>query len=151
MKPRIQPQEVSRGIMECLMNTENYIRSSSIDHKLLELLKYRASQLNGCVNCLDMHHKEAIRLGESEQRLHSLAAWEESPFFSEKEKAALAFTDALTLISTSQIDDPLYHSLARFFTKPEIADLTLAISQINTWNRVNKAFAIVPQPEEQLK
>ncbi len=151
MKARIQPHEVSNATMECLMKTENYIRSSSIEHKLLELVKYRASQINGCVNCLDMHHKEAIRLGETEQRLHTVAAWKESPFFTDRERAALAYTDALTLVSESEIDDELFGELNRHFSKQEIADLTLAVTQINTWNRINKAFAVVPVADGQVK
>ncbi|MBD0331157.1 MAG: carboxymuconolactone decarboxylase family protein [Chitinophagaceae bacterium] len=146
---RIQPHEVSGAVMECLMKTETYLKGCSIDHKLLELIKYRASQINGCVNCLDMHHKEAIRLGETEKRLHTVAAWKESPFFTEKERAALAYTDALTLVSKSEIDDELFGELTRYFSKQEIADLTLAITQINTWNRINKAFKVVPVADQQ--
>jgi AhpD family alkylhydroperoxidase len=144
MTERITLQDVPKGFADGLMKSEMYLKKSSLDHKTLELVKYRVSQINGCAFCLDMHHKEAIALGETEQRLHSIAAWRECPYYNEKEKAALAFAEALTHISGRDIDDALYQSLTNVFSKEEIADLTLGIAQINSWNRINRAFHTVP-------
>lgn len=144
MTARITLQDVSKGFAEGLLKSEFYLKKSPIDHKLLELIKYRVSQINGCAFCLDMHHKEALALGETEQRLHSVSAWRECPYYSEKERAALAFAEALTHVSQRDIDDELYESLTRVFSKEEIADLTLGIAQINSWNRINRAFLTVP-------
>ena len=144
MTERINYQETSKGYLDGLMKTNYYLKSTSVDPKLLELVNYRVSQINGCAYCLDMHHKDAIHLGESELRLHSLVAWRECPYYSEKEKAVFAFAEALTYASTNEVDDSTFNALAKFFTKAEIADLTLAITQINSWNRINKAFRPVP-------
>lgn len=144
MKERIFQHDLPKGIYDGTMKSELYLTKSGLDIKLLELLKYRVSQINGCAYCLDMHHKDAIHLGESELRLHSLAAWRECPFYSDQERAALSFAEALTLASQKDIDDELFGEMERFFTKSEIANITLAITQINTWNRFNKVFKPVP-------
>lgn len=144
MTERITLQDVPKGFTDGLLKSEMYLKKSSLDHKMLELVKYRVSQINGCAFCLDMHHKEAIVLGETEQRLHSVAAWRECPYYSEKERVALAFAEALTHISQRDIDDALYQSLTNVFSKEEIADLTLGIAQINSWNRINRAFHTIP-------
>jgi AhpD family alkylhydroperoxidase len=130
--------------MDGLMKTEFYLKKSGIDLKLQELIKYRVSQINSCGYCLDMHHKEAIGLGETQLRLHSLAAWRECPYYTDQERAALAFAEALTNANSQHISDDVFNKLAAFFSKAEIADLTLAITQINTWNRINKAFGTIP-------
>ncbi len=144
MTERITLQTVPKGFADGLLKSEMYLKKSPLDHKLLELVKYRVSQINGCAFCLDMHHKEAIAMGETEQRLHSVAAWRECPYYSEKERAALAFAEALTHIAQRDIDDALYASLTKVFSTEEIADLALGIAQINSWNRLNRAFQTIP-------
>ena len=144
MEPRIAFTDASKGLLDGLFKTEMYLKKSGVDLKLQELLKYRVSQINGCAYCLDMHHKEAIALGESEQRLHSLAAWTECPYYSEKERAALAYAEAVTNVHQHGITDTLFTELSQHFTKAEIADLTLAIANINSWNRLNISFRPVP-------
>jgi AhpD family alkylhydroperoxidase len=144
MTQRIGFHDTTKGLLDGMMKTDMYFKKSTLDHKLLELIKYRVSQINGCAFCLDMHHKEAIALGETEQRLHSLAAWRECPYYSEAERAVLAFAEALTFAHQQDVTDAIFEALTQFFSKAEIADLTLAIAQINSWNRLNKAFRTIP-------
>ncbi|MFC4874927.1 carboxymuconolactone decarboxylase family protein [Negadavirga shengliensis] len=144
MTERISFVELDSKLFDGMNRTEMYLKKSGLDLKLLELIKYRVSQINGCAFCLDMHHKEAIHMGESELRLHSLAAWKECPFYDEKERAALAFAETLTLAARQEAGDEVFDELARHFSKQEIASLTLAVTQINAWNRINKAFGTIP-------
>ena len=144
MKERISFTEISPQLMNGLMQTEKYIKNSGMSVQLMELVKYRVSQINGCAYCLDMHHKEAIHHGESELRLHSLPAWKECPYYSDKERAALDFAETLTLISKHVVTDSQYKILSTQFSKQEIIDLTLLINQINLWNRFMKVFATTP-------
>lgn len=144
MEQRISYEEVSPNTFAGLNKTEAFLKTSGFDLKLLELIKYRVSQINGCAFCLDMHHKEAIDKGESELRLHSLPAWRECPYFQDYERASLAFAEALTNINLTGISDEIYEELERFYSKQEIATLTMAISSINTWNRINQTFRTVP-------
>lgn len=127
--------------MEVLLKPGAYIRKSGLDPKLIALLDFRVSTINGCAYCLDMHFKDALAMGDSEQRLYSLAAWRECPYYSDKERAALAYAEAVT---ANHVDDFVFEELKPFFSKQEIADLTLAIATINTWNRLNRAFRTVP-------
>jgi AhpD family alkylhydroperoxidase len=144
MTQRIAFSETSKGLLDGLVKTEFYIKKSGLDLKLVELMKYRVSQINGCAYCLDMHHKEAILMGEEELRLHSLAAWKESPYYSDKERTVLAFAEAVTLVDRKEVGDNLYNELSKYFSKEEIADLTVAVAQINSWNRINKTFRTLP-------
>ena len=128
--------------MDALLGLGKYLYKSSIDVKLLDLIAYRVSQINGCAHCLDMHHKDATYHGETEQRLHSLPAWRECPYYSEAERAALAVADSLT--TEANVDDAEFAELEKYFTKGEIADLALAISATNVWNRLNKTFRTIP-------
>ncbi|RAJ76552.1 AhpD family alkylhydroperoxidase [Chitinophaga dinghuensis] len=141
MKARINFQEVNKGFMDGLFKTGGYLRQSGLDPLLLELLNYRVSTMNGCAFCLDMHFKDAVHRGENPQRLYSLSAWRECPYYSEAERAALAFAEELTSLN---MQDATYDNLTNYYTKTQIADLTLAISMINTWNRINRAFHTVP-------
>ena len=141
---RITYQDIPKGMFENLRAIEEFIDNSSLDPKLLELIKLRVSQKNGCAYCVDMHYKELKHLGETELRLSSVCVWEETPYFTEKERAVLYFTDALTKLNRSPITSHVYNSLLDFFTKEQITYLTLAISQINTWNRLMKVFAFTP-------
>jgi len=142
MTERISYEETSKGFCDGLMKTEYYLKYCGLDQKLMELMKYRVSQMNGCAYCLDMHHKEAISIGEDELRLHSLAAWRECPFYSKKEKAVLQYAEVLT--KNTENYKQAVDELSEDFSKAEIANLTLAITQINTWNRINKAFGTIP-------
>ena len=113
----------------------DYVENCGLEHALLELVKMRSSQINGCAYCLDMHSKDARAAGETEQRLYGLTAWHEAPFFSDRERAALAWTEAVTLISQGPIEDELYAQVRAQFSEKEIADLTFAVVAINGWNR----------------
>src|SRR5688572_7540905 len=144
MTQGISFQEASKGLLDGLMKTEFYLKKSGLDLKLLELLKYRVSQINGCAYCLDMHHKEAINMGETQLRLYSLVAWKDCSYYTNKERTALAFAEALTNANQQDVDNNLFESLSGFFSRNEIADLTVAITQINSWNRINKAFRTIP-------
>ncbi len=141
---RITYQDIPKGMFENLRAIEDFIDNSPLDQKLLEIIKLRASQKNGCAYCVDMHYKELKHLGETELRLSSLCVWEETPYFTEKERAVLYFTDALTKLNRSPIANKVYNTLLDFFSKEEITYLTLAISQINNWNRLMKVFAFTP-------
>jgi len=127
-----------------MLALEKYISESGLDHKLVHLVKMRASQINGCAYCLDMHSLEARAVGESEQRLYTLEAWRETPFFSDRERAALAWTEALTLISQTHAPDDVYEELRKQFSENEIVDLTFAIGAINLWNRLAISMRSVP-------
>jgi AhpD family alkylhydroperoxidase len=119
----------------------------SADHfeaSLLELVKMRASQINGCGYCLDMHSKDARHAGESEQRLYLLNAWREAPFYSDRERAALAWTEALTTLENQHVPDDIYEQVRANFSHDELVRLTLAVAAINAWNRINIAFNVVP-------
>lgn len=118
----------------------SYVESCGIEHSLLELVKTRASQINGCAYCLDMHTRDARAAGETEQRLYMLSAWRETPFFSPRERAALAWTEVVTRISEYAVDDELYVELRQHFSEKEAVDLTLAVITINGWNRLAISF-----------
>ena len=121
-----------------------FVRNCGLDHSLLELVKLRASQINGCAHCIDMHTKELRADGESEQRLYLLNAWRESPFYSDRERAALAWTEAVTLVADTQVPDEVYEKVRKQFTEEELVNLTLALVAINGANRLNIAFRTVP-------
>ena len=141
---RITYQEIPQGMFEKLRAIENFLNTSSIDHHLAELIKLRVSQLNGCAYCVDMHHKELKHLGEDELRLSSLCVWEDTPYFSDIERVVLKFAEEVTQLTAKPIADEAYNTLLKYFNKAEISFLTLAITQINTWNRLMKVFQFVP-------
>lgn len=144
MEPRIRYAKVSPGGYEAMRGLDAYVRQSGLEPSLLELVKVRASQLNGCAYCLDMHTKDARAGGESEQRLYTLDAWRETPFFTERERAALAWTEAVTQVANGHVPDDVYELARRHFTEKEMVDLTLAIVAINGWNRLAISFRSVP-------
>jgi AhpD family alkylhydroperoxidase len=123
-----------------MLGFQKVVDKSGIDHKLLELIKIRASQINGCAHCLDMHTKDAIALGESEQRIHLLTAWREAPFYSDRERAALAWCEVLTQISEFGAPEEIYNEVKDLFSPIEQVELTLAIVTINSWNRLAVGF-----------
>jgi AhpD family alkylhydroperoxidase len=133
------------GVYQAMLGLETYIRTfSGLDTSLLELVRMRASQINGCAFCLDMHSKDARADGETEQRLYCLPAWRETPFYSERERAALAWTEAVTLVSEDHVPDEVFQQARQEFSEEELAHLTLAIVTINGWNRFAIAFRAVP-------
>jgi AhpD family alkylhydroperoxidase len=141
---RITYQDIPNGMFENLRTIEDSIINSTLDRKLIEMIRLRTAQMNGCAYCVDMHYKELKHFGETEQRLSSLCVWEETPYFSEKERLVLSFTDTLTKLKGSPISQELFDNLSSHFSKEEICYLTLTISQSNTWNRLMKTFGFVP-------
>jgi AhpD family alkylhydroperoxidase len=129
---------------QLLATTQAYVEHCGLEHSLLELVKTRASQINGCAFCIDMHTKDARAMGETEQRLYALDAWRETPFYSDRERAALEWTEAVTLIADNHVPDELYNRVEQHFAPEELANLTLAITTINAWNRFSIAFRAVP-------
>ena len=144
MKELLNYAKASPEAVAAFRGVETYVRNCGIEHSLLELIKTRASQINGCAFCIDMHTKDARAKGETEQRLYALAAWEETPFFSERERAALAWAEAVTRISEGQVPERLYEELRRHFSEKEVVDLTMAVIAINGWNRLAATFRTPP-------
>jgi len=136
MEPRIDYLKSGRGVLEAMRGLERYLDQSGLDRKLMTLLKLRASQMNGCAYCIDMHWKDLRAAGENEQRLYGLNAWRESPYYTERERAALAWTEAVTNIQDGHAPDEVFEETRRHFSEKEFADLTLAIASINAWNRL---------------
>ena len=141
---RINYQDIPNGMFDILMKIENFINESSLDFKLLEIVRLRVAQKNGCAYCVDMHHKELKNTNETDLRLSSICVWEETPYFTDKERTILQFTDILTKLNREPISDEVYNPLLDFFSKEEICILTLAICQINTWTRLMKTFQFIP-------
>ncbi|MEM9904621.1 MAG: carboxymuconolactone decarboxylase family protein [Cyanobacteria bacterium P01_D01_bin.44] len=144
MQTRFEFNKVEPAAYRAIMGVEKYVRSSGLDKTLLELIKTRASQINGCAFCIDMHTKDARHMGETEQRLYGLSAWRETPFYTPQERAALALTEAVTLIGKDGVPDTVYEGVSRYFAPEQIAKLLTAIAMINTWNRLSIATQIVP-------
>lgn len=140
MDVRIKYGDVAKEGVAALGALERYVRHSGLERSLLELVKLRASQINACGYCLDMHSKDARAAGETEQRLHVLPAWREAPFYSERERAALEWTEAVTQVAQGGVDDDLYERVRRHFDEKELVDLTLAVIGINAWNRLAISF-----------
>jgi AhpD family alkylhydroperoxidase len=144
MEARLDPKQASPAAYRAMAALESQVRNSFREERsLLELLKVRASQINGCAYCIDMHTKDARANGESEQRLYALNAWRETPFFTDRERAALAWTEALTLIHQDHAPDAVYQDVRKHFTEEELVNLSLAIVTINGWNRLAIGFRSV--------
>ncbi len=137
---RIDHRHIAPGAVAALSSVQRYVDHCGLEKKLLELVKLRASQINGCAYCVDMHTKDARALGETEQRLYAVVVWREAPFFSERERAALAWTEAVTLISATGVPDDVYQLARTQFSEKELVDLTMAIVAINGWNRLAVSF-----------
>src|SRR3954467_6712323 len=136
MKPRLNLGAVSPAAYRSMLGLEKFIHESSIEPKLVHMLKMRASQINGCAYCLDMHSKDARAEGETEQRLYGLDAWREAPYYTDRERTALEFTEALTNVTDGHVPDEVYESVRAHFSEHELVDLTLLVAQINAWNRI---------------
>jgi AhpD family alkylhydroperoxidase len=137
MTPRLNALKVAPEGVSALVAVENYVKNSGLDHKLLTLVKVRVSQINGCAYCLHMHSEEARKLGETPTRLYLLDAWHESNLYSDRERAALAWAESLTNISTTHAPDEVYEQARRQFSEKTLADLSIAIAMINAWNRLS--------------
>jgi AhpD family alkylhydroperoxidase len=145
MQPRLDAQKASPAAYHAMLTLEMFVRKSSkLELSLIELVKMRASQINGCAFCIDMHSKDARSEGESEQRLYALNAWRETPFFTDRERAALAWTEAVTLVSEGHVPDAVYEEARQRFSEEELVNLTMAVVTINGWNRLSIAFRVVP-------
>jgi AhpD family alkylhydroperoxidase len=142
MEARIDYLKVGRGVYEAMLGLEKYLHQFGLEEKLLDLIKLRVSQVNGCAYCIDMHWKDLRALGESEQRLYGLGAWEESPYYNERERAALAWAEAVTNVKETHAPDDVYERTRQHFK--ELADLTLAVAAINSWSRLAIAARSVP-------
>jgi AhpD family alkylhydroperoxidase len=136
MNERFQIAKVAPGVYHAMLGLEQYLHQCGLEESLLHLIKLRASQINGCAYCLDMHWKDLKAIGETDQRLYELNAWEEAPFYTDRERAALAWTDSVTRVADTHVPDELYERVRSIFSEKEIADLTLAVAAINAWNRL---------------
>ncbi|MEH6680275.1 MAG: carboxymuconolactone decarboxylase family protein [Sediminicola sp.] len=141
MENRINVFEIAPKAIGTLYGISNYLKRATIERQLLELVDFRVSQINGCAYCLDMHSKELRNMGETEQRIYGLSAWRDAPYYSEREKAALEWAEAVT---RAKVKDEIYELAKTEFSDGELVDLTLAITAINTWNRINLAFPQTP-------
>ena len=143
MTPRLNPCKAAPAAMKALVALEKYVQQSGLDHALIDLVKTRASQINGCAYCIHMHTSEARARGETEERLYLLDAWHESPLYSERERAALAWTEAVTLISETHVLDAVYDQARQYFSETELVNLTMCVAAINAWNRIAISFRSV--------
>lgn len=143
MKPRLNPYQAAPEAMNVVAALESYLQKCGIEPGLLELVKVRASQINGCAYCLHMHTGDARAKGESEERLYLLDAWRESPLYTDHERAALAWTEAVTLVADSRVPDEVYEEARRHFSEAELVNLTVAVATINAWNRIAISFRAV--------
>lgn len=144
MKTRLNYAKAAPGVYEAMDALEQYLSACGLEEALLHLVRLRASQINGCAYCLDMHWKDLRALGDNEQRLYSLDAWRECPYYSARERAALAWTEAVTMISNGHVAEAIYAEVRPHFSEKELADLTLAVATINAWNRLSIAARLVP-------
>jgi len=144
MDERFEYDKAAPGVYKAMLGLEKYLHTCGLEESLLHLVKLRASQINGCAYCLDMHWKDLRAIGEKEQRLYSLDAWRECPYYTERERAALAWTEAVTLITNGHVPDALYEEVRSSFSEKELADLTCAVATINAWNRLAISARSVP-------
>jgi AhpD family alkylhydroperoxidase len=154
MQPRIDGTKVAPGGFKAMLGLEAYLHECGLEIPLLHLIKLRASQINGCAYCLDMHWKDLRAIEETEQRLYGLDAWRESPYYTDRERAALAWTEAVTRVTDGHVPDHIYDEVRPHFTEKELADLTLAIATINAWNRIAIASRATPgnyQPQTKIR
>jgi AhpD family alkylhydroperoxidase len=145
MQQRLDVMKISPAAYKALAGVQTYVDQSGLERSLLELVKVRASQINGCAFCLVMHTNDARKHGESDERMYLLDAWRETPVFTARERAALAWVEAVTLIADSHVPDDVYEEAREQFSEKELVDLTAAVVAINAWNRVSIAFRATPQ------
>ena len=143
MKSRLNPYQAAPEAMKAVVALETYVQGSGLEPTMIELIKMRASQINGCAYCLHMHARDARAKGESDERMHLLAAWREAPIYSARERAALAWTEAVTLVSQTRVPDEVYEAVLSQFSEEELVKLTVAVAAINAWNRIAISFRAV--------
>jgi len=144
MSTRVRWPQVSPEAYKAQLGVESYLERCGLEKNLLDLVKLRASQINQCAYCIDMHWKDLRAAGESEQRLYGLSAWRESPYYTDRERAALAWAEAVTLLTSDFVPDDVYELVGAQFNERELVDLTLAVAAINAWNRMSVAFRTEP-------
>jgi AhpD family alkylhydroperoxidase len=144
MKPRLNAYQVAPDTMKALGALETHVQGSGLEKSLIELVKTRASQINGCAFCINMHTQDARKQGETEQRLYLLNAWRESPVYTDRERAALAWTEAVTLIADTHVPDDVYNEVRSQFSEEETVNLTMLVATINAWNRISISFRSLP-------
>lgn len=144
MEQRINGFEKGQGALKAMFGLGAYLAKSSIEKNLLQLIEYSVSQINGCAYCLDMHSKDLRHGGETEQRIYMIAAWRETPLYTDRERAALAWAESVTLLRDGQVPDEVYEDVRKEFSEEEVIDLTLAVATVNSWNRLNIAFRTTP-------
>jgi AhpD family alkylhydroperoxidase len=144
MEPRLDYRQFDPAPLQAMLALEKYIAGCGLDHKFLHMLKLRASQINGCAYCIDMHSLDARAAGETEQRLYALDAWRETPFYSDRERAALGWVEAVTLVAHTHVPDSVFEEMKAHFTEKEIVDITYVVTTINAWNRLAIALRAVP-------
>ena len=144
MKPRLNYAKVAPGTYEAMDALDRYLQTCDLEKSLILLVQLRASQINGCAYCLDMHWKDLCAIGEYEQRLYSLDAWRECPYYTDRERAALEWTEAVTLITIGHVPDAVYEHVRSHFSEKELSDLTLTVAAINAWNRLSIAGRLTP-------
>ncbi|OPA76186.1 alkylhydroperoxidase [Paenibacillus selenitireducens] len=145
MEQRMQMAAINPEGYRAMSGLEQYVAASTLDKKLLELIKIRASQINGCAFCLDMHTKDARKIGETEQRIYTLPAWRETPYFTPEERSVLALTESVTLVTEGHVPDDVYDEAARYFEPKQLADIIMAIITINAWNRIAISTRMMPK------
>jgi len=151
MQARIDITKAAPGVYKAMLGLETYIHQSGLEESLIDLIKLRVSQINGCAYCIDMHWKDLRAMGESEQRLYGLDAWKESPYYTDRERAALAWAESVTKITEGHVPDELYNETKNYFSEKELANLTLVVTTINAWNRLSIAARVMPgtyQPQK---
>ena len=144
IEQRINGFEKGQGALKAVLGISAYLAKSPIEKKLQNLIEYRVSQINGCAYCLDMHSKDLRYEGETEQRIYMLSAWRETPLYTDRERAALAWAESVTQLSNGNVPDEVYDEVRKEFSEEELIDLTLVVATINVWNRVNIAFRTTP-------
>ena len=144
MEPRINYAKVASGVLTAMRELEKYLHDCGLEESLIHLIKLRVSQINGCAYCIDMHWKDLRAIGEQEQRLYGLDAWEESPYYTDRERAAFAWAEAITDVKDGHVPDAVYNATRKQFEEKELADLTLVVATINSWNRLLIAGRAVP-------
>ena len=149
LQQRMELEKIEPAAYKAMLELQKYVDSSGINKNLLELIKIRASQINSCAFCIDMHTKDARKHGETEQRIYALNAWRETPFFTLEERAVLALTEAVTLISKNHVSDDVYQEVSRYFAPKEIAQIVMTIITINGWNRIAVTTRMVPGTDEE--
>ncbi|MGG1634701.1 carboxymuconolactone decarboxylase family protein [Paenibacillus sp. FSL K6-3182] len=145
MTERVQIAKEIPAAYQAMSGLEKYLGTTSIDKQLLELIKIRASQINGCAFCINMHTKDARSLGETEQRIYALSAWRDTPYFTKEERAVLALTEAVTVITKEHVPDAVYEEVARYFESKQVGEIIMAIITINGWNRLAISTGMMPE------